>query len=131
MERSLEVAYSLIEQSHSPLALTLEIQGPLTTENRQFVTSFLFIPSYLTLDYRPVVNLKGDSPELLREEAVSLSAYFSLQGIREPIIHMISGEDNELFHSVAALGISYRSLLQSDKDHRYKNFFSLPVPGQP
>ena len=124
---SLENAYALIgDATHLYLALTLNIREPLTSENRRFITSFLFIPSYLTLEYRPVIILRSDFPDLLRESAASLSACFSLQGIREPIFYMISSEDNQSFRSAETLAVGYHNLLRSDGGSCKNIFFYAP-----
>ncbi|HWK02901.1 MAG TPA: hypothetical protein VNS58_04690 [Puia sp.] len=134
VDGSLEDAYTLITHStHLSLALTLDIRERLTAERIRFITSFLFIPSYLTLEFRPVINLKGHYPELLREEAASLSAYFSLQGIPKPVFHIITGDEvaegNGSFHSGEALAAGYTHLLRSEPDS-YATIFFYPASGE-
>ena len=127
---SLKDAYAELEQTtHSPLALTLDIKAPLTTENIQFITSFLFIPSYLTLEYRPVIILKGSSPELAGDAEGSLSLYFSLQGIRKPVFYLLQSAENRIFYSVESLTTYYRDLLQNGKDP-YENAFFYAASGE-
>lgn len=114
---SLEDAYALIEQAfHAPLSLTLSIREELTAENIRFVASFLFIPSYLALEYRPVISLQSDSPELLSKAAASLSAYLPQQGFPDPFIYKIASGNNPLFRSVETLTLNYRRLLQNSPE---------------
>lgn len=136
----------------SPLGLTISIDEPLEAEAIRFITSFLFIPSYLTMEQRPVINLAGGSPDLLRETAASLSGYLSGQGIPEPVINIIvlSGAASAspeaafadpqppstiplpditlVFHTPTALITRYRSLLQSDRCYNNNIFYYVPGP---
>ena len=64
---SLQNAYKYVAASSSA-CLTISIYELLTPESIRFITSFLFIPSYLKLEGRPVVNLEGSSTELLESD---------------------------------------------------------------
>jgi hypothetical protein len=136
---SLNNAYALIEHPPFPsLALALNIRERLTPDNLPFVASFLFLPSYLSIEYRRVVILTGDRPELLMETAQTLSGYLSSQGIPDPLIHIIlpAGPEPMLagigqstannypsFHSVEMLAGYYRHLLQTDRYYDNNIFF--------
>jgi hypothetical protein len=51
-------AYILIDDrpTDSPLSLMLDIHSPLSDENMGFLGSFLFLPAYLRIGGRPVIN---------------------------------------------------------------------------
>jgi hypothetical protein len=131
LKGSLERAYAIIGETAAgrtapaPLGLTLTVHELLGAEVIRFITSFLFIPSYITLEQRPLINLAGVSPDLLLETANALSGYLSGQGMREPIINIISG-DQITFHSSPSLVSGYTSLLQSDCCHNNNIFYYVP-----
>lgn len=123
VKKSLEDAYALVGQARGvSFSLTLDILEPLTGEARRFITSFFFIPYYLTLDHRPVIQLRGEFPELLREEADKLSAYLSLQGIREPLLHIIPASTTEGI-TAEALAAGYGQLLRQEQEGSQPIFF--------
>lgn len=108
-------------------ALTLIITAPLTLVSLRSLSSFLFMPSYLRLEYRPVINLTGNSAELIREGSSALSDYLSGQGFSDPLLQVIAPE--AYFHSIEAVGIHYEKLLQSDPCYDQLIFFHATSPG--
>ena len=152
IKSSLEGAYRLMESGSSPyLALTLEIREPLTGDSIRSVSSFIFLDSCLRIGGRPVINLAGDSPELLSGTAAALSGYLSLQGYPDVIIHNLSpvegsrveglpaerlpvegspvANGSPLFRSAEALTGYYKELLQSDACYDRDLFLYMP-PGE-
>lgn len=123
---SLENAYAFFSPSahQSPLppaSLTIKISQPLPEDSLRFITSFLFIPSYLQIRNTPVINLYGESHELLQQSASHLSGYLSSQGIQSCSINEllppgepVTPENNRLFQDEKTLVQYYESLLHSD-----------------
>ena len=115
VEGSIEKAYNTIEQARLfPLALALEICQPLSAADVRQITACLFIPGYLRIGQRPLINLSGRSAGLLQEAATLLRVYISEQGYEEPIINLISPGELS-FHAEAGLEASYVDLLNSEK----------------
>lgn len=129
---SLEQAYRHVGSNagegalSSPFCLTVTIHDALDAEALRFITSFLFIPSYLTLWQKPVINLAGAFPDLLHETASSLARYLCGQGIGEPIINIVP-ESNMTFHTSSTLVAGYESLLQTDRRHNNNIFYYVPA----
>lgn len=85
-EKTLKDAYTRIENSPVPMALAF--RPPLTQDQLRFVTSFLFLPSYLYLNNRPVILLIADSQDAL-ESSMSLCTYLETQGINDPFVPVL------------------------------------------
>ncbi|HTI10179.1 MAG TPA: hypothetical protein VL832_16540 [Puia sp.] len=111
VEGALDSAYALVERSGLPLSLTLNIRKSLSEDEIRSITSFLFIPGYLRVFDRRVINLAGENPRLLADSAKTLSGYLSGQGILEPLIQPVFPK----LRSVEELTAHYRQLLLSDK----------------
>jgi hypothetical protein len=131
---SLENAYVLLGQTTMPqISLTIEIRQSLPEDSFRFITSFLFFPAYLRIRDLPVINLSGSDPELLRESASRLSAYFSSQGIQSSSINRLlhagkgeNPEDNRVFLNKEELIQYYKGILQSDHSYNRNVFFFAP-----
>jgi hypothetical protein len=137
LKDALENAYNLLSHAEeeagsppSPMALTLEIHHALTAAHIRWLTSFLFIPSYLSIGNSRVINLSGDSPELLTEAAAAISGFLSTQGMSEVIINTIlpygkssCHNGNCLFDTQEELTGYYTRILQTDPGCHHKLFF--------
>lgn len=126
----LENAYSFIDSiKPSQFALTLNIGEPLSAESIRFIASFLFLPAYLRIEQQPVINLRGNSKELLGKTTSALTDYLSSQRI-DVIINKVSAladqsETNSyrLFDSSNKLLEHYKEVLQSDQYYDNRIFF--------
>lgn len=75
-------AYKLLEEvKFQPIGVTMKIHEPLTDVTIQFVTSFLFIPSYLRSGYKKILNLTGNFSDQLAKAKDRLMDYFTAQGM--------------------------------------------------
>lgn len=110
--------------------LTLDIHEMPTAESIKFVTSFLFLPCYLRIEQKPVINLTGTSQELLIKTSSALIAYLSSQGFNNVIINRVTtfdqSEENSfrLFTSSVELLQYYKQVLQGDQCYNNFVFFS-------
>jgi hypothetical protein len=116
-------------------ALTLDIQEATNEESIKFITSFLFLPSYLRVEQQPIINLAGASQDLLGKTSSELSAYLSSQGFNPVIINQLvtpveRPETNSccLFTSPAELVKYYKEILQSDQSYNNSLFFYAHSP---
>jgi regulator of replication initiation timing len=131
VKESLENVYHFMgDIKLSRFALTLDIQELPSEESIRFVTSFLFLPSYLSIERQPVINLSGNSQELLTKTASGLSNYLLLQGTNNVIINNIftladqpAANTNYLFYSSDELLRHYKEVLQSDQYYNNTVFF--------
>lgn len=131
VKENLENVYDFIGSSTlSQFALTVDIRDLLSVKSIRFITSFLFLPSYLRIEQGPVINLSGNSEELLVETASMLSGYVSSQGMDNIIINKILTHRDEstansyhLFDSPGELTGYYKKALQSDQYYNNDIFF--------
>ena len=121
VEGSLAAAYSCLEKSPWPMALTVRV--PLSPDDIRFVTSFLFMPSYLRINHRPVIILAGDA-EPAKSTMDELKTYLEEQGIDNVLIHQVS--QDRLFSSVAILSDHYTHLLNTEGFYDNDVFFCPP-----
>jgi hypothetical protein len=133
LEQSLNSAYNFMARADYPnMSLTLNIREPMVAERMRSIISFLFMVSYPRIRSRPVINLTGDSPELLERTVFVLFTYFASQGIDDPIINKIYSasetlsKKNQLFDSPEKLVGYYQALLQSDLYYNNDIFFCMP-----
>ena len=91
------------------LVLTLKLVEPISPEMKRAVTSFFFLPSYLRIGGRPVLNLTGDDMALCSLQEADLRSYLLLQGFYDPMINIVPL--GEVFHSPEAFVEYYRELL--------------------
>lgn len=107
---ALKNASIFFNRSPLPIALALKLSEPLSEETVCDISSFLFLPAYLFIDDRPVINLVGEDASLLQSQAISLSSYMQSQGFREPFIDIVLSR--EIFGQTAALVDSYERQLR-------------------
>jgi len=118
---ALDQVYSEMEEQTAvrpPLALTLNILAVPDAAAIRSITSFLFIPSYIRIDQRPVLLLTGGSENLLSNCATLLTDYCISQGISDPVIHCLcagSAGERWSFDSPDRLREHYGELLRSDR----------------
>jgi hypothetical protein len=130
VNESLQNVYDFIGSTKSSyISVTLDMQEQLTTESTRFITSFLFLPSYLRIDQRPVINLSGNSQELLIKTTSALSGYLLSHGFNNVIINtLLTGDqlltnDHRLFDSSEELLRHYKEVLQNDQYYNRDVFF--------
>ena len=121
-------AYSLIDDrpTDSPLSLMLDIHSPINDENMGFLGSLLFLPAYLRIGGRPVINLRGNQQQVLREMS---QLDFRLAGRckesrRNPLIQVIPA--SAVLDSLEELIAHYENRLESDPDDDGALFFHAP-----
>jgi regulator of replication initiation timing len=136
IKQDLENAYDFMGSTKlSQFALTLNIQKVPAEESIRLITSFLFLPSYLSIEQRPVINLSINSQELLIKTASVLSGYLSSQGINNVIINSMtiayqpSEKTYRLFDSSDALLSYYKEILQTDQYYNNTIFFYVSSMG--
>lgn len=130
----LDNAYSFIGNTElSSFAVTLDIREPLVAENIRFITSFLFLPFYLKIDEQLIINLSGNSQELLDETTSALATYFSSQGINNVVINQLTTRVDQheaksyyLFTSPNELENYYKEVLKNDSCYNTSIFFYTP-----
>lgn len=131
IKKDLENAYDFMEGTMtSPFALTLNIRELPPPEIIRFIVSFLFLPSYLRIEQDPVVNLSGNSEELLLKTESALSDYVAAQGIDNIIITKLlsrgtasTANNYHLIDSPGEVINRYKEILQSDQQYNNAVFF--------
>ena len=126
----LQNVYEFMENTRpSQFGLTLDIVEQLAAENIQFITSFLFLPSYLKIGQDPIINLSGTSQELLGKTGSALSAYLASQGFNNVTINqLVTTTQSEaksccLFTSPEELLKYYKEILQNGQYYNNSIFY--------
>lgn len=131
---SLDNAYRLLGSGpYIDLVLTLGLSEPLSDRNIRSITSFLFIPSYLQQGGRPVINLVGESRDLLSKAASVLSDHLARQGFPDTLIHILSLAEEPIspgrapfFRTPEEMASYYETALQTDPFYTGPVFFYDP-----
>jgi hypothetical protein len=129
-KENLENVYGFMDKARlTQFALTLDICELPSAENIRFITSFLFLPSYLNVQQRPVINVVANSQGLVENTAFALSDYLSSQGVDAIINKIFTLADQAetsnycLFNSSVKLVGHYKEVLQSDQCYNNTIFF--------
>jgi regulator of replication initiation timing len=126
----LEGTYKLMSDSKAPFSLALDIAALPDTDSIRFITSFLFLPSYLHINHQPVINLVGTSEEMMKQTIVELNRYFLSQGFNNPTINIVRKSTVQekpggyrLFTSKEELIEYHESIFQKDEYYNQQLFF--------
>src|SRR5688572_24189077 len=132
-KENLENVYGFMDKAkRTQFALTLDICEQLpSAESIRFITSFLFLPSYLNVQQKPVINVVANSQGLVENTAFALSDYLSSQGVDAIINKILTFDQAEtsnycLFNSSEKLIGHYKQVLQSDQCYSNTIFFYVP-----
>jgi hypothetical protein len=124
----LERAYSFMSGAGlSDWTLTLGVHEPFTPEFLRAIASFLFLPGYLRIGALPVIHLKGDAEDLLREQERVLSAYLCGQGFRGQYVPIVLS--GAVFRSPEEVAGHYGRQLQAVDDPDKDIYFHFTAGG--
>lgn len=127
--QAMENAYALIGSNGLPIcSLTLTIQDILTPESIRSITSFLFLPSYIRVGGRAVINLTGGNVALVNDALSHLNTYFSAQGFPDLALNVIPPE--KIHDGTGPFLTLYKESLYIDRGSDRMLFYCIP-DGQP
>ncbi len=116
----------------NPFCIAVLSEDYFDDEILAWLVSFLFMPSFLRIDSRPVLILTGAADEVIGHNKKKIKDSFSAQGIHDCCIHIVAlkNEGDSLQNSVGFNSIDelkeYYKIILAKEDGYNNNIFFFP-----